>query len=1137
MSEHMKKYFEDMAQSLKRAYDAASSARSKGLDPEDHVEIELAKNLAERVEGLIGTVAPQIKGSGVVERIGELEKKYGAQDWRVALEISLEIAKEKFCKFKDKREAMEVGIRVGVAYATVGVVSSPLEGFVELNIRKRKDGKEYFALMYSGPIRSAGGTAAAFSVIIADHIRVNMGYDAYDPTPEEIKRMSTEIYDYHERVTNVQYLPSPEEIEFLVERIPVQIDGDPSEVVEVSNYTNLARIAANKVRNGPCLVLAEGVAQKAVKLNKNLSKFAKDFNLKHWDFLEKFIELQKKIKAKGKTSEKSLVEPDYTFIKDIVAGRPVLTYPMASGGFRLRYGRGRNTGFSSDALHPATMAVLNNFIAVGTQLKVERPGKSTVIATCDQIEGPVVKLKNGKVLFLETEEEAKKCVPDIEEIIYLGDIMINYGDFLDRGHRLMPPGYCEEWWKLEAGHDKKNVDVDEAIRLCNEKKVPLHPRYTFHWKDISKPQFNHLIEWLKTGSIKNEKIVVPYTYDVSLEILDTDPKRTLELLGVPHDVATNEYIVIEGDWAKALLFTLGTNLDKYEENDKSVLETVSGLSGVKIRDKSGTFIGARMGRPEKAKMRKMAGSPQILFPVGEEGGRLRSFQFALEKGYVNSDFPIRYCSSCEEETIYRTCERCHVKTKQRYYHRKSGDVADEKLSEDAVRYKPQKIDIHQHFNKALEMLGTRDYPALIKGVKGTSNEDHEPEHLAKGILRAKNLLYVNKDGTIRYDMTEMTLTNFKPKEIGTSVQKLRELGYNTDVYGNALVDDYQILELKPQDVILPANLESLEEGSDEVLFRVANFIDDLLEKMYGLKRYYNLNSKKDLVGHLVIGMSPHTSAGILGRIIGFSRVQGLLAHPYFHSIMRRDCDGDEACVILLMDGLLNFSRHFLPAHRGGKQDEPLVLTSALIPSEVDNMVFNLDICTEYPLELYQAAEQYKFPWEVKVKIVNDIVNTDKEFEGFMFTHDTTDINHGAVCSSYKSIPTMEEKVKGQMELAEKIRAVDEVDVARLVIERHFIRDIKGNMRKFSQQEFRCVGCNEKFRRPPLMGKCTACGGKIIFTISEGSIVKYLEPSLALAEKYDFNTYLRQILQITKTRIESVFGKTEDKQEGLVKWFG
>ena len=131
---------------------------------------------------------------------------------------------------------------------------------------------------------------------------------------------------------------------------------------------------------------------------------------------------------------------------------------------------------------------------------------------------------------------------------------------------------------------------------------------------------------------------------------------------------------------------------------------------------------------------------------------------------------------------------------------------------------------------------------------------------------------------------------------------------------------------------------------------------------------------------------------------------------------------------------------------------------------------------------------------------------------------------------------MQEKVLGQMQLAEKIRAVDQKDVARLIIERHFIRDIRGNLRKFSTQQFRCVNCNEKYRRPPLKGECSKCGGRIVFTVSEGFIIKYLQPTLDLADKFDLPPYLKQSLDLTRLRIESMFGKEKETQENLGKWF-
>ena len=451
-------------------------------------------------------------------------------------------------------------------------------------------------------------------------------------------------------------------------------------------------------------------------------------------------------------------------------------------------------------------------------------------------------------------------------------------------------------------------------------------------------------------------------------------------------------------------------------------------------------------------------------------------------------------------------------------------------------YSNYEINIIEYIENAKKLLGLSEIPDLVKGVRGTSNKDHIPEHLAKGVLRAMHNLCVNKDGTIRYDMTELAITHFRPLDIGTSIKKLKELGYILDIFGKDIISDDQLLELNVQDLILPACQESPEEGSDIILMRSANFIDGLLEGLYGVKKFYNVKKKEDLIGHLLIGIAPHTSAGIVSRVIGFSNTQGCLAHPMWHCAIRRDCDGDECAIMLLLDGFINFSRKFLSAHRGSTQDAPIVLTKKLIPSEVDDMVFDMDIVDHYPLSFYQAALDYKMPYEIKIERVGSRLGKEDQYSGFGFTHDTSNINIGVRRSAYKSIPTMIEKVRGQMELAEKIRAVDTSDVARLIIERHFIRDIKGNLRKFSTQQFRCSKCNEKYRRPPLMGMCLKCGGKLIFTVSQGSIIKYLQPSLELASKYDLPSYLKQTLELTKSRIDSLFGVNPEMQEGLVRWF-
>jgi len=1156
---NMNQYFKDIENRVKAIYSVAEAARAKGLDPRSAVEVALARNLAERVTGLLSVKYPQLKDEKIVNRIKELEKEYGLLDHAVAFKIAEEVAKEKFCKFKDHLEAVDAGLRMAFGYLTVGVVAAPLEGYTHFKLKKTKKGEDYFAVYFSGPIGGAGRTAASIFLVVADYLREMFGYAKYDPTEDEIKRAVIEIYDRHERVTNMQYLPSKEEIEFLYRRLPIQLDGEPTEDKEVSNYKDLERIETNNIRSGFCLILGEGISQKAPKLIPILSALnKKGFKLSGWDFLAEFVELQKKIHQQKKETESSAV-----YIQDLVAGRPVLGHPSRKGGFRLRYGRSRYSGLSSMSMSPYTMAVLNDFIATGTQLKYEGPGKSSAITPCDSIDGPIVRLNNGSVIKIDSDDKLRKAKEKgIQEIIHLGDFLVNYGEYYNRGKKLQKPGYCCDWYSAELV--KKDVEgaaleivknpwykisFEQALEISRKYNVPLHPDFIYYWSHLTRDLFLSLLDWLAHLQISENRILLPYNRAESERF--KQGKRALELLGIEHEAAI-ENVLIDEENSKAILFNLGMSLqDSIEEKinfnaekikqEGAILEIINSLCEVCIKDKAGSYIGARMGRPEKAKLRKLVGSPNVLFPVGEEGGRLRSVNAALESGSIKADFPIYFCKNCQKETIYFKCETCGQETEKMYYCPEcSQKFFAEKCPEHfkGQAFMAKRIDIKDYFEKAVKQLDLLpdEVPKLIKGVRGTSNKEHVFENLAKGILRAIYNLQVNKDGTIRYDVTEQALTHFRAKEIGTSVERLRELGYEKDIYGKNLEDEEQLLEIFPLDVILPSCQESANEKADEVLIKVSNFLDHLLIKFYGLKSFYDIQEKEDLIGQLIVGLAPHTSAGVIGRIIGFSKTQGCIANPLWHAAQRRDCEGDETCVMLLLDVLINFSKEYLPAHRGATQDAPLVITVGLNPAEVDDMVFDMDVVWKYPLELYEAAEKELSPREIKIEQIKNRLGKDNQYSDFGFTHDVRNINNAVRYSAYKSLPNMMEKVRGQMNIAEKIRAVDTGDVARLIIDRHFIRDIRGNLRKFSQQEFRCSSCNEKYRRPPLAGNCLKCSGNIIFTISEGSIVKYLEPALNLARSYNVPAYTLQNLELTKSYIESIFGKEKEKQENIGKWF-
>jgi len=1093
----MEDYFESLERGLENIYKIAEEARKKGQDPYLRVEIAPARDMAARVEGLVGPV-------NVASKIRELDRMNYSRE-EIALKIAEEITEGKFGNYTQEKCA-EQAVRTALAILTEGIVAAPLEGIAQVKIKENMDNTKFLSLYFAGPIRSAGGTAAALSILVGDYVRKKLSLGRYVPTEDEIERFIEEV-ELYDRVAHLQYYPSREELKLALQNIPIEVTGESTEKVEVSGYRDLERIETNRVRGGAMLAVCEGLLQKASKV----LKYVEALKLDGWEWI-------REISSSSKKEEEFELE-NWKYLKEIIAGRPIFSYPSRRGGFRIRYGRSRNTGFAAWGVHPCTMLVLEDFLAIGTQMKTERPGKANIVCPVDTIEGPIVKMRNGDVIRLEDYDETLKLRDNIDKILFLGDALISYGDFLENNHILLPSGYVEEWWIQDLGDREKvdpfSISEEKAIELSEKYDIPLHPKYTSFWYYLSFDELKEFMDYLSIGEI-GEKIILPLN----------DKKKLLEKICLEHRVSENR-IIINSLFLKKINFSrfyeiYGSLKDEGISDKEKIFKAFKYCTGIKIMDKCPYTVGGRMGRPEKAKERLMAPPVHSLFPVGNYGGKTRSIVKASNLNYINVDIINLKCPVCGEKTFKRKCDKCGAVTKLYKV------CENEKCSVDTIEteedrcpacnsplkiHSLKKIYLNEEYKKALENLKIPS-PKEVKGVIGMISSQKIPEILEKGILRAKNNVYVFKDGTIRFDCTDAPLTHFTPEEINVSVEKLKELGYTEDYSGNPINNEKQIIELKPHDVILP-------ETGGEYLLRVSKFVDDCLEKIYGMKRYYNARTKEDLIGKLVIGLAPHTSAGVLGRIIGFSSTKVGYAHPFFHAAKRRNCDGDEDSFMLALEALLDFSKLFLPEKRGGKMDAPLVLTTKIDPAEVDKEVRNMDIVDIYPLEFYEMSQKFAKPQKIRIEKVGDRLGKENAFYGFKFTHNTSDISLGPKISAYKTLGAMEDKINAQLSLAEKIEAVDENDTAERPINSHFLPDLIGNMRAFSTQAFRCVDCNKKYRRVPLSGKCS-CGGRLILTVSHGSVEKYLKISKMLLEKYDIDNYVKERIEIIEKSIETVF---------------
>jgi len=1128
ISKGYRDYVDAMENELRQLYSISDSARSEGLDPALKTECIIAQDIADLVEGLVGP-------KQVALSIRELSTKMQREE--IAFKVAEEIVLGRFGSM-DPEKLAEQAIRTALAIFTEGLTAAPIQGIAQVKIKTNVDRTRYLAIYFAGPIRSAGGTDQALTLVVGDFVRQQLGLDRYKPTEEEIARFTEELRLYERQVGRFQYHIPDDELKKALNLIPVECTGTESDPVEVSSYRNLPRVETNRVRGGALRVVNDGIVGRAQKVFVIINKIG----FEGWDWLKEF---------KKKSEKKS-----GGFMDDVIAGRPIFAFPSRRGGFRLRYGRSRNTGLSAVGIHPATMLVLENFLAAGTQMRLELPGKGCVTLPVDSIESPVVLLKDNSVLRV-TMQNYAEVKGRIQKILFLGDILISFGDFLYSNKSLPPSGYVEEWWAKDlqklvkdkfASDFQKVADATqvsskklkgfledpfcnkptakEAILLSLGLGVPLHPIATFFWTNLCMVQeVEQLKSWLSTCEITMDSGVVCRIVGE----FNPDVLSMLRNIFVQHRIVGNK-VVIEGDDAVAFAFSLGYGASRMIDGVQTVTEAVSRLSGVKIKDKAPTYVGGRMGRPEKAKRREMKPLVHLLFPVSLAGGAHRDLLEAAKQDHVFVEMVRRKCPSCKTYTRRVKCPNCGVETIEEKSCPRCGKALKENscstCKADAILYQRQSVNFKEMIDEASKSLGCST-PKLLRGVKGLTNLNKTPEIIEKGILRAKYDLSVYKDGTIRFDSTNAPLTHFTPAEVGVSIEKINQLGYNYDTHGFPLTDANQVCELRVQDVVIPRR-------AGEYFIQIAAFIDDLLARVYKLPPYYNVKKPEDLVGHLLFGLAPHTCACILGRIVGFTDRNVIYAHPIWHSAKRRDCDGDEDAIMLALDTLLNFSRVYLPAQIGGIMDAPILVIPFVNTKEVQRQAHDFDVDQTYPVEFYLKTwdKGEASPVSSIMDVISHRLGTESQFEGFQYTTPVTNINIGNANSSYKEFKSMIDKLDMQLGLGEKIDAVDVKRVALKVLTTHFLRDIAGNLRAFSTQGFRCKSCNKKFRRLPLKGKCPFCNGKLTLTVYRGGIEKYLEAAQQLVDKYGLPSYYTQRLDLVKEEIASMFDNKKPKQAKL-----
>jgi DNA polymerase II large subunit len=1142
-------YHKIISQYIENSISTAQLAKKHGLDISENVESQIGYDLPDRIA--------KIHEIDISNRLRALLPKLGKE--LTALKISEEIVLGKYGGTTIE-EKLNNAVRVGLSVVTEGVTVAPLQGIYDVKIKTNANRTQYLSVSFAGPIRSAGGTEAAVTMLIADHVRKVIGLDKYiaNSFDDEISRYVEELRIYEREVGNFQFKVSDKDVIHCIDSLPVEIDGVDTDPVEVIGHRNLQRVATNRVRGGALRVMNDGL----IGRSRKLLKIVETLKLEGWDWL-------KNLEGAIQTPEDDTVSHRMT---EVITGRPVLSMQKKIGGFRLRYGRSCNTGFSTIGIHPSIPILLNYAIAVGTQIKIDAPGKASTIALVDSIEPPIVKLSDGSVMKIKTVDEAKSVANKITKILYLGDILISYGDFLENNTQLLPSSYVEEIWALELEDELSKTDpnsflasfeskrlielthyplekrpsVTEAFRISQHFDIPFYPGYVFYWSVLTADEFNNLLM-----NLLEDKDLIKNTNE---KLFSNDPrlKEIFEKLGITHSLCFDDSKIRIDDPDQLYILTMltarcleyGPDLDKFLNSTipsdfdpnhikMHILDRVSKLLKVSIKEKFSSSIAVRVGRPEKAADRKMKPPVHVLFPIGTNGGPTRDILKAMQKPlYI--EIANRICANCKSPSISVCCQDCSSTTPIRRMcsscrYEVNGDESVEVCPVCGNRLKthsPTSYPLKLAVEKAKKHLNTQPVEPL-KGVKALMGKNRCAEPLEKGILRQKHDLYTFKDGTIRFDATNEPLTHFKPKWIKSDITRLRALGYLKDHQGNELESSEQLVELFIQDVIIPIH-------AAEHLVKIAQFVDEELTGFYGLKAFYNINSIDDLIGHLIVGLAPHTSVGIIGRVIGFVKSQVCLGSPIWHSAKRRDCDGDADSIMLLMDIFLNFSKEYLPDRIGGLMDAPLLIQPLVFPHEVQRQAHNIDIDEKYPLNFYRSS------WNMeKTSVINNIdlvknrLGQENQFFDYRFTHPTDNIMLDQSQSLYSTLNTMEEKLKMQITTAKLINAVDADEVMAMVLTTHILPDIMGNLRAYSSQSFRCNKCGQKYRRMPLVGKCLECHNELLQTVSRGSVEKYVKTALNICSEFKINEYLSSRIDTLKAELNLLFKEDVKDQHTII----
>ncbi|MHA2154647.1 MAG: hypothetical protein ACXABU_04855 [Candidatus Hodarchaeales archaeon] len=1092
--------FQEYVEQIKKALTAqiklANKARSLKYDPYSKVESIITPSSTDNILAILNL--PGLENY-LPERINEHKNLL-----LLAADVAKQIVNGRFSK-NSKENLILIAVQSAFVILSRGQCSVPKEYVHKVRIDPKQN---YLTLFFTNTIRYVPGSVIGLVILISDYLRGILHLNRFHSSPETIGRYEEELEIFLTMSDRVSKFNS-DHLRLFIQNIGIELSSDPYERIEVQKYRNLPKIT-NHLRMGLCVTLERVLHNLQPIIVQKLKS-----GIPEWEWLDKaqFISF----------------EQNRSFgTEDIRSTQPLLSQSNQSGGFRLRYGESRTTGFGTIGIHPVTMA-LTGILTPGCTVQLDISDNFYAINPVSSIMGPLVELEDGSLKRINKLSELRKTKVNIKQIWEMGDLLISISD-IPISTPIVFSAWTEEWWKQEIDSaiaikkddpsgvgnfdiSKEKLDQllqnplnyyptwDFALILSKVFNVPLHPRFSLNWNELAISDFILLIQKLKE---KND-LLLP---------ADEEILRIIKQLGVPFEIIEDK---IQSEILEPFIPIFRDESPKLMERLREDIETITveslcqDILKVPIRSLCYRRIGFKLIRVEKSEPRFTNPPHHVIFPLGKHGGPQKDFFKLPQDSSIKIRIADRYCNSCDINTFTVFCPECKQQTNQKYTCR-DGHTSDSSTcsicEKKAYPTKLKTVNINGIFNSGLKKIGTPE----IKKVKGISYLDNSygvPESLIKGILRAEHDIFVFKDGTSRFSYTNSPIRFFSPNEINTSISELQRLGYAHDIYGKNLTDGDQLIEIFPYDIIIN------EEGM-KFIFAQSKFLDDELTFQYNTSPYYRLQSHKNVIGSLIVGIAPTSQIGVIGRIIGYSNNKVLFAHPLWHLLKSRSCNGVTDSITLLLDVLLNFSREFIPTYHGGAVDVPSVIN--LVDSWTDLLDYSIHNSSVLNRIFYQELQNN--PKQIDLLSHEISLLTSPED----LAHSSNDLSSFSMENQLT-----EKKVIARIKIAlnslQSIRGVEEGKYVDKLLINDFLIKISKSISRFFRQPIRCKFCKTTYRRVPLSERCPNCNNKTLeLTLSKGWVLRYLHIINQLYDRYtdDLSEYTKSWIRFIELNKNLLF---------------